>query len=190
MTDSDLDIKLNKISYTIDSDYSFEIFENDIIYPMFRYCKNIKILDRTFGNCIMNRNMELKDNYKRGLTYILKMIKNSNVNIDKLSVEIYTSIRGTKDKEKQTQINQKIEDFLEELMNEYSLDITCYFKKPYADFAHDRYIFTDQIGVQIGRGIDLLDENGKLRKMTICVIDNSEKRKLETETRAFDDIEF
>ena len=67
--------------------------------------------------------------------------------------------------------------------------IKCYFKEPYREFNHDRYIFTEQIGVQFGRGIDLFDENERLRKMTVSIIDNSEKRQLETNVRCLDDIE-
>lgn len=186
MNGSDLDEKLKKLSYIIDENYGVDNFENDIMFPIFRYCKSIKILDRMFGNHIRDNRMELRDNYKRGLKHIIQMIKNVNININKLNIEIYTSIQQTEKRKYKIEI---IEQFIEDLNDEYGLNIKCYFKEPYREFNHDRYIFTEQIGVQFGRGIDLFDENERLRKMTVSIIDNSEKRQLETNVRCLDDIE-
>lgn len=183
---SDLDKKLMKQSYTIDRDYDTHKFENDVMFPIFRYCKHIKILDRMFGNHINDCRLEINNNYKRGLENIICMIKNSNNSYNKLNIEIYTSIYP-----KAINISQKIEiinNFINELSTKYNINIKCYFKEQYGEVSHDRYIFTEQIGIQIGRGIDLFEEDGKLRKTTISIVDNPEKRKLETEIKTLANI--
>ncbi|MGY5268261.1 hypothetical protein [Paraclostridium bifermentans] len=183
---SELDKKLMKQSHTIDKDYDTNKFENDIMFPIFKYCKHIKILDRMFGNHIKDFGLEVSDNYKIGLENIVSMIKNSNNNCDKLNIEIYTSIYpSAKNVQQKIQI---INNFIDNLRTQYSVNINCYFKKQYGKLSHDRYIFTDQIGVHIGRGIDLFEADGKLRKTTISIVDNQEKRKLETEIKTLSDI--
>lgn len=178
--------RLKKSSYTIDKDYDIGEFEEVIMLPIFKYCKSIKIIDRVFGNHIDSNRLHIKPNYRNGLENIVKMIVKSNKNHEKLNIEIYTSIhhKSTKIPEKMNVINT----FISDLNKRHNVNITCYIKEQYGEINHDRYILTNQIGIHIGRGIDLFERDGKLSNTTISNIETEEKRKIETNIRSLADI--
>jgi len=171
--------KKRRLSYTISyNDRTPSDYANQIFIPIFKYCNAIKIIDRLIGSHISSHPGNLRANYKRGLDFLAECISISgNKNV---IVELYTSILLPKplyelDSTEISSIRStihNIESFVDKLNKKYNLSIKTIFKDDKTDFVHDRFIITDQIGIYIGRGFDLLDANKKVNDNTIGLLDS------------------
>ena len=178
------------ISY---NDRTSEDLFNQILKPVFKFSKSIKIIDRLIAGHISKDPYELSGNYKNNLDYIAECISKSNC---KASVEIFTtiylfkSVKAMNDQEKDNIIKtlDNIDNFIDTINEKYGLDIKCVYGCGKGKLPHDRFLITDQIGLAIGRGFDLLDDEKKVRDNTISIIDN--KGSIETQIRSLGNIRF
>ncbi len=182
--------KLNKMT-EIFSKEDWEKMEQTILIPILKYAKPVKIIDRVFGNHIKKNNLQIKSEYKKGLENIIKIIAENNINVEKVMVELYVAFEFDKGSQLQfDDVKNKInviDEFIKELNQKYKINLKCYYKNNYFDLPHDRYIITKQAGIQIGTGLDYLDKRGKLRPMTVSLLQDDQKRKLENQVRIADD---
>ncbi|MCX0414541.1 hypothetical protein ACV3P1_04030 [Clostridium perfringens] len=167
-------------------------FEEEVLIPFLKYCKSVKIIDRVFSDHINEKtNYDIKKEYKNGLENIIKIIKSNNINASKVNVELYIAFKyDSSNKFHIMSVKQKIlkiNEFINSLEKKYEINIECYYKENYFDLTHERYIITNQAGIEIGRGLDFKDSKGKLRDINVSLLSREQKRKLENRIRIADD---
>lgn len=160
--------------------------DNLILKPVFKYAKNIKIIDRYIGSHISQHPGEMNIAYKEGLSYMFKSLsKGKNIK----NVDIYTAINIWKpaylltfaEKNKIDNSIKDIVNFLSELKKLYRINISFIYSFDKKEFIHDRYLITDQIGLFFGRGFDIFNVDGSLRDNTVGIIDNEDVKSLSSE---------
>lgn len=168
-----------------------EIFENEVLRPILKYPKVIKIIDRVFASHMQNNEYEINKNYKNGLKNIIRIIKENNINKN-VKVELYVAFNIDFSNDIQVTIGKKmikaIERFINDIKQEYSINLECYYKEDYYKLTHERYILTSQIGLEIGRGLDYMNTKGKLRDINISLLSKEQKRKIDSKVRMLDDL--
>ncbi len=171
-------------------------FEDEVLIPIVKYSKIVKIIDRYFGDSMKtedNINFGIKEAYKKGFEYILRLIKNYNVNEMELQVELYTSF-------KYNIINQSdrigmrnrvctLQEYIKELNVNYNIDINIKVMESFYELPHERYIFTNQSAVQIGRGLDFFDNYNNLRDMNITWINKQNKMSIDVKVNGASEID-
>lgn len=174
-------------------------FENQVLVPIFKYAKHIRLYDRYIGRTILNNRR-----YTNTLNWILDVfIRESNymkpgVKIT-VNFEIYTGLLvggyGVLESEVNDYINE-IKDLEEQLGNKLksakeNATVKIILKRENGNLAnspqcpHARYLFTDQIGLFIDRGFDLLS-NDFIRDLHISY--QSEESKITQELRFFENL--
>lgn len=152
--------------------YSVEQFSREYLYPIFKYAKSIKIIDRVLGYHIDNHPGELSENYRRGLELIIKSIVESSLKKE-LLIDIYTTLCLSVNILHIDETRENIVAFICYLEKKFSTKINLFFKGDLdSKFVHDRFIVTNQISIQIGRGIDIVSENGMIRDTVISLVNN------------------
>lgn len=168
-----------------------DTFENEVLIPILKYPKVIKIIDRVFASHMQNNGCEINENYKNGLKNIIRIIKENNVNKN-IKVELYVAFNSDFSNDIQVAIGKKmikaIERFINDIKQEYNINLECYYKENYYKLTHERYILTKQIGLEIGRGLDYIDKNGKLRDINISLLSNEQKRMIDSRVRMSDEL--
>ncbi|MGK7902482.1 MAG: hypothetical protein AB4352_13895 [Hormoscilla sp.] len=147
---------LGKSDRVFPNGVNLEQFKQEIILPIFRYSKNVKIYDRYVGRSILRRNAK---NYKSMLEWLLEVFAdNSRQGI----FEVYCGFKpknlSQSDEEKskaKTKLKQ-LEAYFQNIYPQFKLIVKDETKGK--EFIHDRYIITDQLAISMGRGIGLLSE--------------------------------
>jgi hypothetical protein len=191
-TNSDYYNDINKRAHVITANkYTFETFKNNIMIPLFKYAKSIKIVDRMFADHINDTSMEL-DNYKKGIESLIKIICEANVKSSGLLLEIYSSFTYNENSSLGTELARckitNINSYIQTLNKTHNINLKCLFKKGFNDMPHDRFILSNQIGIQIGRGIDIVNFNNKLRDNTISILEFNDRNDIEKFVRSLDNI--
>ncbi|MBO1346268.1 MAG: hypothetical protein EBE86_002175 [Hormoscilla sp. GUM202] len=130
-------------------------FEQEIILPMFRYAKHVKIYDRYVGRSIVQKNNAPK--YKSMLQWLLKVFAN---NSRKGCFKVYCGLETEKlSKSKVDEAKIKLKELEENLKIIYpKIELSVKEETKEEQFQHDRYIITDQLAISMGRGICLVSE--------------------------------
>lgn len=191
-TDSSLYEDLNTLSAFFDKGQELQ-FKSEILIPILKYAKSIKIVDRVFADHIDNVNFSIKEEYKNGLENLIKIVKQNNGN-KKVIVELYVAFNQLNKTSMHNAILKKkisaVEDFICELNKKYEIVIKCYYKEYYMDLTHERFILTNQIGIEIGRGLDYENKKGEMRDVNISILSKEQKRKIESKIRMADDLKL
>ena len=131
-------------------------FEQEILVPLFRDAKHVKIYDRYIGRSILQKNA---DNYKLALEWILEVFvrESRKPGVFEIYSGFYTQphpnqppadVPGAKValRQLETDMRKIYPNFKLIIKNENR----CH------QLPHDRYLVTNQVAVSIGRGFDLL----------------------------------
>lgn len=175
-------------------------FENQVLVPIFKYAKHIKLYDRYIG-----RTISTNIRYTNTLNWILDIFIRESYYIKPevkttVNFEIYTGLliggrNGVPESEVNSYIN-RIRELEAQLgrklksANENG-NIKIILKKENGDssnspqYPHARYLFTNQIGLFIDRGFDLLSNNF-IRDLHISY--QSEESKITQELRLLEDL--
>lgn len=119
-------------------------FEEEVLIPIFRDTENVTLNDKQAGDYF-------NDNYKATVKWFLKVYLDyarspKNGTFELRIGKLKTGSQGQKRK-------QLLCEFEREMKEMYPA-----FKVVYkSHFSHDRFIGTDQVQIDIGRGLDLLD---------------------------------
>lgn len=168
--DTELAKKLNKRSYIIGNDFDVERFKTELIFPIIKYSKLIKIYDKQISNLDFRTN-DTPENYKRNILYWMNYFYSIN---NLIEIKIYTSY---KDKSNKILLESKLQE-LESLVKEQNPDINFEIRI-IEEENHERYYCTDLVFFSCDRGIDLIDSNGALRDdIHINIIDSDESQKI------------
>lgn len=168
--DTELAKKINKRSYIIGNDFDVERFKTELIFPIIKYSKLIKIYDKQISNLDFRTN-DIPENYKRNILYWMNYFYSIN---NLIEIKIYTSY---KDKSNKILLESKLQE-LESLVKEQNPDINFEIRI-IEEENHERYYSTDLVFFSCDRGIDLIDSNGRLRDdIHINIIDSDESQKI------------
>ncbi len=133
-------------------------FEQEILIPLFRDAKHVKIYDRWIGRSILNTNA---DNYKRTLKWIIDVFARKS-RLGKAGVfEVYTGFftqqypgQRSPDVSNAVVALRQLEADMQQAHPKFRLihkNETRHKQLP-----HHRYLITNQVAVSIDRGFDLL----------------------------------
>lgn len=160
-----------------DGEWNRSKFENKFLIPIFKYASYVDIFDRMSGQSLRQGSGistiisdDIRDNYRKNLEWIVKTFwEKSELKEVERSIELYCAINPCGLSEEHIQQACEVMCAFEKKMKGQGLPIKVHLKKETDDkkMPHDRYIKTDQIAFQIGRGIDLLNNEGKIRDVTI-----------------------
>lgn len=156
-----------------DGEWNQNDFENKILIAIFKYAKSVKIIDRYIGKLWKNEqksnSYNLSPNYRLALKWIIEAFINYCINKETAVFEIYT---GFDCENESIEINEQkvaeLRKFEVELKDIYKFNFKLHIKKEIHDrskeMPHGRFIFTNQIGLLIERGFDLLWNNKKMKE--------------------------
>jgi len=158
-----------------------EQFKQEIILPIFRYSKNVKIYDRYVGRSILENNAE---EYRSMLEWLLKeFADNSRQGI----FEVYCGFKPKNSSERdeaRTELKQ-LEADLQKIYSKFNLIVKK--ERQGKEFMHDRFMITDKLAISMGRGIGLLSKkDGWLRDFNIAPC--SEPGEIEAAVRSLPDL--
>ena len=142
-------------------------FERRVLSPTLKYARMVKIYDRWLGNTIETRSYDGKvltstavaSRYRQSIEWIIQVFLRDRTRL-KSPVELYSSIdtRG-KDKREIAIAIAALRVFEAEIRASYALpEFSIFIKEETAKarMLHGRYLITDQIGIIVERGFDLL----------------------------------
>jgi hypothetical protein len=130
---------------------------------LFRHTKNLQIWDRLIGEKLQrnpNGKYMLQANFERGLKWVIEQFyRFANIPHE---VEIICGTRLSRSKAERAA--QDLQLWANDLSFPFSIFVTMILQKNGQEkMSHDRFLKTDQVILQLGRGFDLLDNDNKLR---------------------------
>jgi len=202
----------NSCSITIDNgEWTQEKFEEKVLIPIFKDAKHIKIYDRMIGRSIRYTTGEttsingIPEHYCETLKWLLDIYLQHSSSKATRIFEVYSGfdIRSL-DENKISEAQRVLRQFEADMQTEFSFpSFKLTIKEEEGrkqEMPHGRYLITDQIGVLIERGFDLLwtdqqmrdnalnpsKHDRPIRDVTISRI--SEPNKIETAVRKLPDL--
>lgn len=177
---SELYNRLEEIIKSVDKETSIGYFNDEIIKPLIKYTSSFKVYDKVFANSMVENGAgaDVKDNFKRGIEFLLDTIKNNNVNKD-FTFEIYTSIYDGFNNRKFKQVKDSLTKYITSLRSIYPFNINIYVKDKFSDFPHSRHFITEQVGVTVDKGLDLLNSDNKLNDNIFTIMNEIDIAKKE-----------
>ncbi|MEH2412436.1 hypothetical protein [Nostoc sp.] len=182
-------------------EWNQEQFEDKILIPLFRDAKHIKIYDRMIGRATKDF---IPEHYKNTLEWVFDIFLQESSSRTERIFEVYSGL-DTRYLSHQEIIDIKnlLCQFEADMQRRYSFPFTLKLKEESGrgqEMPHARYLITDQIGVLIERGFDLLwtnqqmrdnglnpsNDDRPIRDVTISRI--SEPNKIETAVRRLPDL--
>lgn len=163
-----VDIVEDSISDLFPSDYVLkkgewtqQEFEENILIPLLRDAKNVKIFDRYIGRSILEPNAA---KYKLVLEWIIDVFLRERGSKFKGVFEVYGGVGIGMSKKKIQDAVDKLHNLETELQKKHP-DFRLILKKETSQspMHHDRFLITNQVAVSFGRGFNLLD--GKNHKL-------------------------
>lgn len=182
-------------------EWNQEKFEEKILIPLFRDAKHIKIYDRMIGRATKDF---IPQHYKNTLEWVFDIFLQESSSRSGRIFEVYSGLDTRYlSNQKITDIKNLLRQFEADMQRIYSFPFTLKLKEESGreqEMPHARYLITDQIGVLIERGFDLLwtdqqmRDNGlhpsndarPIRDVTISRI--AEPNKIETVVRRLPDL--
>jgi hypothetical protein len=173
-------------------------FEQEILIPLFRDAKHIKIYDRWVGRSVLTHPDigQLTDNYKLSLEWILEVfLRESRLGVGGI-FEVYTGLdtRQLKKADVSTFVAslRQFEFHRKTAQSFPNFKVIIKEETKDSQMPHDRYLITNQVAVSIDRGLDLLLDKRKspyprlIRDVRIDYCSESEK--LEQYVRTLPDL--
>lgn len=151
-----------------------EWMKANIYSPLLVSSQIIRIVDPFIGRELYNiadvkiDNWETESHWVYSLTEIFKLLKEHSI-FEERNFIIYTAV-GVDEEER---VIETAEKFRKKFLNDPSIDVKFFFYiyersfNPPDEFPHDRYILTDNVGVNIGIGLDTINpDDQQIRRET------------------------
>jgi len=178
---------MEKLDHSFPKGAEKKQFEQEIIVPIFRYAKHVKIYDRYVGRSILQKNNAKK--YKSMLKSILNVFGTTNSRQG--IFEVYCGFKppnSSKLSDALSDAKTKLKQLEADLQNLYPrFKLIVKDETKGKEFIHDRFMITDQFALSMGRGVGLLsNKEGWLRDFTIAYC--SEPDKIDADVRRLPDL--
>ncbi len=123
----------------------------------FMYAKRLEICDAIFGR-------KFKDNFRYSLGLLLRWLNSTIKNISEFKFILHCGLPSGRTPEF---IRQILESFKTDRLSDVVFEIYYYQEIDNNQcLPHERYLITDQIAFQIGRGMDFIDKNTRRNRDT------------------------
>jgi hypothetical protein len=171
-------------------------FEQEILIPLFRDAKHIKIYDRWIARSVSNfpNPGQISDNYKLTIEWILDVfLQKSRWGVGGV-FEVYSGLdtRKKSNAEVHTLVTElrKFESHIQHSFPKFKLMLKQETKTD--QMPHERYLITNQVAVSIDRGFDLLLDKRKIpyprRVWDVTIAYCSEPDKIQQTVRSMPDL--
>lgn len=169
-------------------------FEQEILIPLFRDAKHIKIYDRWIGRSVSNppNPGQIADNYKLTIEWIIDVfLRESRSEVGRV-FEVYSGLDTWKNKANVPTFVTELRKFESDIKQSFPNFKLIIKKETQTDqMPHERYLITNQVAVSIDRGFDLLLDNKipyprPVRDVTVAYC--SEPGKIEQAVRSMPDL--
>ncbi|MCC6176112.1 MAG: hypothetical protein IT305_12470 [Chloroflexi bacterium] len=182
-------------------EWSASDFEQQVLRPVFRHAKTIKLFDRYIGRHlveVVNGRFEVRDavdsDWRDALEWILASFASSTSHQDERNVIIYCGINGARLRPDQLRsADSLLQAAAREIGIRHGLEIETHVKVEFKntddmlEMRHARFIFVNQLAFEIDRGFDLLTPRSRIKDFTIKLASGREK--IEAEVRRLKDVE-
>ena len=121
---------------------------------------------------------DITDNFKRGIEFLFDTVKDINVH-NEFRIEINTSIYNGVNNNKFDEIRKSVINYVEYLRQNYKLKIDFFVRDMYGIFPHSRHFITNQFGITIDKGLDLINTNNKLNQNIFTIMNEEDIREKE-----------
>ena len=149
------------------SEWTQKNFEEKVLIPIFDRAKHVKIFDRNIGHITKGT---LPDNYRLTLEWMINIFTQLSSEGER-TFEITSGVDTRfSDSTKNTgDIVDALRQFESEVKDKHGFPIKVNIKKETHDnqLPHARYLITDQIGLLIERGFDLLWGDQKMKHKSL-----------------------
>jgi len=150
-------------------------FEENVLVPLFLYAKSVMIYDKYIAQSIDTRghngrvlaSTQLKDRFRRTLEWIIHVCVTTSVEPVK-QLEVYTAVDAGKDNNEIAIILAALKTFEADVRTKYKIPSFTVIAKEetrQSRMPHGRYLLTDQLGVLIECGFDLLLDDGAMPEL-------------------------
>ena len=150
-----------------------EKFKREVLAPVFRTAKWIRMVDRLIVAKASLSGLEctLPENYERGLRWVASCLA-EYADKDRLSeVTIISEYPKSLNHFGKAIVKEAVTRFTSNLGEGLGLDMRVRLS---SNLPHERYLVTDQLALDIGRGYDLLDRKGNLLDCPVLSLEASE----------------
>ncbi|MCW5313550.1 hypothetical protein GTQ43_06905 [Nostoc sp. KVJ3] len=164
-------------------DWTQEQFEENILIPLFRDAKHIKIYDRMIGRSIRDK-LEIKafipEHYNATLTWFLEVYLKCSSHKSTGIFEVYSGFdTGYLNEAKISEAQRVLRQFEKDMQTKFSfpsfkLTIKEEVRRE-QEMTHGRYLITDQIAILIERGFDLLWDDEQMINAKYNLIKDSRR---------------
>jgi len=173
-----------------DGDWSARDFEKAVLMPVLRYAKHVALIDGHIGLATTKGTgavPTIPNNYRDTLEWIYRLFRDISDESRPRTFEIYCGVDDRTEASRTLDSVEALRTFARMTGSE-SLPIQVHVKLNTASrrFPHDRFLVTNQTALQIGRGFDLLNRNGRIRS-TVVQRAEEEGRRVLADVRAQDD---
>lgn len=204
----------------VDGEWSQSDFESRVLRPLFAHARSLKIVDRHFGRSVRTRSSdnravlaraEIAERYRLSLEWIARVFAQAGGarGGHGLVIEIYTGKRTDQlgnQRQESSLVLDAVRRFSEALQRSLGFPVRVFLKSETRarEMQHDRFLITDQAGLLVGRGLDILLDNASMRRInasfdpvtsnrlvhgtTISMVDENECSKIEAATRTLPDL--
>ncbi len=183
---------LNRGSVVLnDGEWDKTLFEANVLYPVLRHAKHVKIIDRWVGRSLewKGGTFRIAENYARALQWIFEQFVTTVGGRYTSGFEVFCGIRDRDCHGHAEDAAQTLKRWAADRTNEFGYPMTIHVKLevPTQEMRHDRYLITDQVAIHVGRGIDLLQRDCRhVRDVTLGII--QDPGKIETEVKNLKEI--
>ena len=167
--------------------YTKEKFEKDVLIPIFRDCKHVKLIDRFIGRSQVSgpiRSAKLKEfrsDYQKSIEWIVEVFDRETAHRKYRSFTIYTGIKTAEAKKDfsirelkertVSEFRESLQQLQDSMDEKYDFPVRVVGKKESSkqhgklglQMSHDRYLITDQFSISVGRGFDLFFSDTELQ---------------------------
>jgi hypothetical protein len=157
-------------------EWEVQFFERQVLVPLFMDAKLVKIYDRWIGNSIPTRDYQQKvlaatnveERFRQTLEWIISVFLAASTQPLK-RLEVYSGIdTRNKDNKEIGIIVAALRAFENDIRNKFnfpSFVLSVKEETRQSRMLHGRYLLTDQIGIAVERGFDLLMDDSAMKDM-------------------------
>lgn len=185
---------LNRGSVVLgDGEWDKSLFEANILHPVLRHAKHVKVIDRWVGRSLKwdkkTLTYKVAENYADALRWIFEQFVVTAADRYTTGFEVFCGIRAIDCRGREEKVAQALKRWADDCTNRYGYQMTIHVKleRPTQEMRHDRYLITDQIAIHVGRGVDLLrSDRQRVRDVTLGIV--HDPGKIEAEVRSLQEV--
>lgn len=149
-------------------------FEKEVLASVFRAAKTVRMVDRYIGNAEQaGLAYRVPENYARGLRWVAECLAKYSDRERFVEATVVSQYQSGLNRAGRSIVDETYSAFVAELRGQLGVSIGVQLVDP-GRLPHNRYLITDQVALDIGRGYDLLDRKGKLADVSVSLLSANE----------------